>query len=228
MPDLIVYLPSHGYSDNDALFISWLDGIFYVDDKTTNSFKLTNGASGPNLQFISSITDGFIRRDTLPDTTIISGLEHLEGELVTVTSNGNMVGSDIVASGQITLLSSVTSYQVGLAYTCKIRSMRLAVPQDGNALQGTIKRISRTITRYSKTKNGKVGQEYPVTNTSGSEIMTEFLEDMGAVFDKDSRDVIKPVKGGMATEGYVVHKSELPSPMTIIANIVDFSLDETR
>ena len=58
--------------------------------------------------------------------------------------------------------------------------------------------------------------------------MTEFLEDMDAVFDTDSRDSIKPTKGGMNTDGYIVHKSEQPFPMTIIANIVDFSIDETR
>lgn len=60
-------------------------------------------------------------------TTVVSGLDHLEGEDVIVWADGYYWGSYTVASGTIVLDSAATSGAVGLAYTGKFKSSKLAV-----------------------------------------------------------------------------------------------------
>lgn len=238
MQDLIIYIPSHGYSISDLISVSWLDGLYYIRDTdndgvaqviSNNSFKISTDDSDDNMvQYTSTITSGFVREDPGSPGTTISGLDHLEGEFIYVTSGGSVVGSGVVSSGSVTITSSVSTYQAGKPYTCKIKTMRIASPQVGDALQGVVKSINRAVVRYSKTENASAGQEYPVTSNAGEEVMTEFLSDLHPVFDDDSRDAIIPVDGGFSTDAYITVKSDDPSPMTIIATVVEFSIDEKR
>ena len=232
MPDLICLIPAHGYVDDTPVYVSWLDDIFYIFDSdiaTANrSFKLAISIGGALVQYTTDITDGFVREDNETGVTIIDGLNHLEGQIVTVTSGGNKIGEFTVVDGAITLAEELTTYQVGLPYTCKIRTTRLASPQSGSALQAQIKRNNRTTIRHSKSQGGQVGQEYMVRANSGALTMTEYMEDLNAVFDTDSRDISSSVKGGVSTDGYTTIKSEEPSPMTIIAAIVEFTVEEQR
>jgi hypothetical protein len=233
MPDLICLIPSHGYADDTPVTVSWLgSGIYYITDSdiaTTNkSFKLAESIGGSVVQYTVDVTEGFVREDTGTGVTTIRGLDHLEGQFVTVTSGGEVIGGFTVSGGTITLTSELTTYQAGLPYTCKIRTTRLASPQAGDALQGRVKKINRSVVRYSKSKEGKGGQEYPVQSNAGEQVMTEFMSDLNMQFDTDSRDSVVPVSGGMATEGYSTIISELPHPMTIISNVIDFSVEEQR
>ena len=129
MADLIVYLPNHGYVADAAIFVSWLNRVMYVSDPQTDSFKLDYFEGvGWLAQFESSIITGYVRADAETASTAITGLDHLEGENVYVMSNGVFQGVYTVLSGEITTGSTLTTYQVGLPYSAKIRTMRLEVP----------------------------------------------------------------------------------------------------
>lgn len=221
MSDLIVYLPGHGYTDDDPLYISWLDAIYYVSDKDTDSFKLATEAAGSSLiQFSETVTDGFVREiDDSAGTTTISGLDHLEGEVVKVTSGGNVVATETVSGGSVTVSTSVFTYQTGLPYRMKVRSMRLSVPQDGNTLQTRITRIHETVVRFIRSKLGKAGQEY-----SG----VEYLTDLDTFFNVNAFDKTNPTKGGLSDESYTVVVSDEPLPFTCLATIISFEVEERR
>jgi hypothetical protein len=220
VPDLIVYLPAHGYADDTPVYVSWLDTNYYVDDPDTDSFKLTLGTGGPNVQFFTSITDGYIREfDDSAGTTTISGLDHLEGETVKVTSGGSVVATEVVSGGSITLASDVFTYQVGLPYKMKIRTMRLSVPQEGGTMQSRIKRIHETVVRYLRSKMGKSGQEYDGV---------EYLSDLNTDFNTDSQDVTTLTHGGFSEDAYTVITSEEPSPFTVLATVISFEVEERR
>jgi hypothetical protein len=65
-------------------------------------------------------------------TTTITALAHLEGKTVVVWGNGASLGSYVVSSGQITGLSAaVTTAIVGLPYTAKWKSTKLAYAAGG-------------------------------------------------------------------------------------------------
>ncbi len=220
MPDLICYIPNHGYSNTNQLYISWLDANYYVSDKDSDSFKLATTSGGATLvQFSETITDGFVRQVTVSGVTTITGLDHLEGETVKVTSSGSVVGTEVVSSGSITITSTVFTYQVGLPYKMKVRTMRLSVPQEGNTLQTRIKRIHETVVRYIRSKLGKVGQEY-----NG----TEYLSDLDTTFSTKSQDDTKLTKGGFSEDAYTVVTSDEPVPFTLLATIISFEVEERR
>lgn len=220
MSNLICYLPNHGYSDDDQIYISWLDTNYYVSDKDADSFKLATASGGSTLiQFTETITEGFVRQVDVSGVTTISGLEHLEGETVKVTAGGNVIGTEVVSDGEITVTSTVFTYQVGLPYKMKVRTMRLSVPQEGNTFQTRIKRIHETVVRYIRSKLGKAGQEY-----NG----TEYLSDLDTTFSTSSQDDTKLTKGGFSEETYTVVTSDEPVPFTLLATIISFEVEERR
>ena len=220
MADLIVYLPSHGYSDSDVLFVSWLGYNCYVQNKSANSFKISLDAAGANLiQYTTTVTDGYVRKQNLTGTTTISGLDHLNGETVLVTSGGNRIGTSyVVSGGEIEIPQSLTTYQCGLPYTMKVRTTRLEVPQAGT-IQSRIKNINEVVVRHIRSKEGQSGQE-----SEGE----AFLNDLECEFFTESQDKQVQVRGGFADEGYVVIQSQDPFPFTTLATIISFSVDEQR
>ena len=217
MADLIIYLPGHGYSDDDPIYLSWLDYYGYVTDPQTDSFKVDDGA-GINVQFSTTVTDGYVREyDDATGSSTISGLDHLEGETVYVTAGGSVVGSYTVSSGSITVPSDVYTYQVGLPYSLKVKTMKIEVPQ--GTVQSRVKRINEVVTRYIRAKNGQAGTEYGGT---------EYVTDMDATFSTEAQDATVLSSGGFDESGQVVIKSSDPYPFTILATIISFSVDEQR
>lgn len=219
MPDLICYIPNHGYSNDDHIYISWLDANYYVSDKGDDSFKLAITSGGAILiQYTETIVRGFVREVAGAGVTTISGLDHLEGETVKVTSGGKVVATEVVSNGSITLSSTIFTYQCGLPYKMKVRTMRLAVPPP-NTIQTRIKRVNETIVRYIKSVGGRAGQEY-----NG----VEYLGDIGATFSTESQDTPKDNRltfGGFSEDAYTVVTSDEPLPFTVLATIISVEVE---
>jgi hypothetical protein len=219
MPDLICLIPNHGYADETPVFVSWLNGIYYVHDPDQNSFKLEETVDGNVVQFTETVTDGYVREDNETGTTTISGLDHLEGESVGVTSGGTFQGLFTVSGGSITLTSELTTYQVGLPYRMKVRTMRLSVPQDTGTLQSKIKRIDNTVTRHIRSSGGKAGVEY-----EGTEYLTD-LETEFSTQSADNKPDTRLTKGGYNEDAYSVTTSDDPLPFTLLATIVSVEVE---
>jgi hypothetical protein len=230
MANLILYIPNHGYSISDAVYVSWLDANYFVRDPDNDpsidadSFMISSTDDDLNLvQFTTTITSGFVREvDTSAGTTTISGLDHLEGESVKVTSGGAVVATETVSGGSITVSSDVFTYQVGLPYKMKIRTTRLSIPQDGNTLQTRIKRVNENVVRHIRSIGGKSGVEYDAV---------EYLTDLNTTFSTESKDNgrnTRLAKGGNNEDGYIVTTSDDPLPFTLLATIVSFEVEEIR
>lgn len=221
MADLIVLLPAHGYSNTDPLYVSWLNGIYYVADKDANSFKLTTTSGGATyVQYVEEQTSGYVRYDNGIGTTTIKGLDHLEGETVSVVANGSFIGSYTVSGGAITVSTSVTSYRVGLPYTMKLKLMRFSVPeQSNNTMQSRVKRIHEVIIRGVYAKGGSAGQQV------GS---TESTQDLDFEYSTESSDIKTLIDGGMDKDGYIILKSTEPYPFTVLAIIANCNIEENR
>lgn len=227
MSDLVVYIPFHGYDDEDPVFVSWLEAVYFVADKNDYMFKLTSTSGGSTyLQWTEEITEGYIREvDNASGATVIDGLEHLEGLNVAVTSGGNFIGIFTVSSGSISVPSQLFTYQVGIPYTCSVRTMRLEIP-GAQTIQSRVKKVNEVVLRHVATKSGKVGQE--LRQSKKSVAMTKYMSTLGAMFSKKSFDIAIPVKGGSSEEGYITIESTEPHPMTAIAAIISFDIKEQR
>ena len=149
-------------------------------------------------------------------TTTITGLDHLEGETVAVFADGLVQDTKVVASGQIMIVSAST-VQVGLPYTMKVRTMRLAVPES-QTLQTRIKRVSKTAVRFIRSLLGSAGQEYAGV---------EYLQDLNATFSNKSKDNdpdTRLAQGGFSEDAFTTIVSDDPVPFTVLATIIDVEI----
>lgn len=150
---------------------------------------------------------------------------HLKGETVDVFADGVVFDTAVanVSTGVVTLLKDTVAtqasvVQVGLPYTMKVRSMRLAVPQAPSALQAKIKRVTSVTVRYIRSLLGSAGTEYGGT---------EYLTDIEATYSTASADTDeqnRATEGGFNEDAYVVIISEDPVPFTGLAAVVDVEI----
>lgn len=219
MAALEIYIQNHGYSDSDYVYVSWLDGNYYVQNATANTFQVSSTDDTNNIvQYSAPITYGYVRLVT-PLSTTISGLDHLEGEVVTAMEGESIIGYYTVSSGSITLPRVPANYRIGLPYRTRVRTMRLAIPMDGNTVQTRVKRIHEIATRYYRTKNGQHGLYADDTF---------YHQDMNCTYSDRSKDAVTLAKGGFDEDGFIQIQTEEPFPMTILATVISFEVYETR
>ena len=148
-------------------------------------------------------------------TTTLSGLSHLEGQVVSVLADGSTHADKQVSSGSITLDRSVTSAVVGLKYDSVLQTMRV----EGGAAQGTsqgkIKRISKVVLRLFETIGAKVGptltdlETIPFRTTSspmGQPVSTLIAGDKQVEFRDDFN-----------SDGFIFVKQDQPLPLSVLA-----------
>ena len=155
----------------------------------------------------------------------MTGLDHLEGETVSVFADGEVFDDAVVSSGAITLqkdgvTTTASTVQMGLPYTMKARTMRLAVPNDSSALQATIKSIDSLVVRYIKSINGQAGTEYGGT---------EYLTPITATYSTESADTPenqRATEGGFNEDAYITIVSSDPVPFTCLSSIVSVGIEK--
>lgn len=107
------------------------DEVYYYVNRTINGstkrylekWALESEAQNDALSILSDSTYVW----TGASSTTITGLSHLEGEEVVVWANTKDLGTYTVAGGQITISEAATTAYVGLAYTARFKSAKLAL-----------------------------------------------------------------------------------------------------
>ena len=147
----------------------------------------------------------------------LSGLDHLEGETVSILADGATHATKIVSSGSISLDRLSTKVTVGLPYSSVLQTMRIengAGQLEGTA-QGKIKRISKVILRLFETVGAKVGpsldslETVPFRTTSGAmdlPVATFLAGDKEVEFTDDYN-----------TDGFIFVKQDQALPLTVLA-----------
>ena len=149
VPAVVTTSGAHGYSEGDTVVISEVVGMTELNG---NEYRVSNPASTTfELEsFVAQDTDppSYVDIDSTGFTaygsagvankkvTILTGLDHLEGEWVSVMGDGASQPWQTVASGQITLASAVVKAHVGLPYTATLETLPLA--QQGQGALGRI------------------------------------------------------------------------------------------
>ena len=183
---------------------------------------------GATVRYIEFMEDGFDGSTVAEDAffvdsgltysgaaaTVMSGLDHLEGETVSVLADGAVVPDKVVASGQITLPDPATKVHAGLAFTSRLKTMRIeAGAQDGTA-QGKTKRIHRATVRLFRTLGLKIGTDPAKLDTVPFRTGADTMDSAPPLFTGDKRVALR---GGWNTEGRVVIQQDQPLPMHVIA-----------
>jgi hypothetical protein len=148
-------------------------------------------------------------------TTTLSGLDHLEGQSVSILADGSVHANKTVSSGAITLDRAVTSACVGLAYDSVLQTMRIEGGAAEGTSQGKTKRISKVVLRLFETVGVKVGPSlsnlelvpFRTTSSNLSAPVDTLIEgDKEIEFNDDFN-----------SDGYIFIKQDQPLPASILA-----------
>jgi hypothetical protein len=148
-------------------------------------------------------------------TSSLSGLDHLEGQTVSILADGSVHANKVVNSGAISLDRSVTKACVGLSYDSVLQTMRIEGGAAEGTSQGKIKRISKVVLRLFETVGVKVGpsltnlETIPFRTTSSNlsaPVDTLIEGDKEIEFDDDYN-----------SDGHLFIKQDQPLPASILA-----------
>lgn len=146
--------------------------------------------------------------------TNISGLTHLEGQVVSILADGATHPNKTVSSGAITLDRASKNVKVGLAFTSLLQTMRIdAGSQDGTS-QGKTKRIYDITVRMFETIGIEVGPDLSemerIPFRSSADLMDEGIPPFTG--DKEVE-----FRGNYETDGFIYVRQTQPLPFTILS-----------
>lgn len=151
-------------------------------------------------------------------TTTITGLDHLEGESVTILADGATHPNKTVASGSITLDRSTQVAQVGEGYNGNIQTMKIDQgTREGGALMKP-KRIHRTTLRLWETVNLMVGT---TEATIDRVIFRTSADNLGEAIQPFTGDKEHTPNSTYDREGQVYLRQDQPLPCTVIAMMME-------
>ena len=147
-------------------------------------------------------------------TTTITGLDHLNGQTVSVLANGATHPNRVVSSGSITLARPSTKIKVGLPYTSILQTMRIdAGSQDGTS-QAKTKRIYDVAIRLYESIGVEVG---PSLNNMEEIPFRSSANNMDEAIPVFTGDKSVEFRGNYETDGYIFVRQTQPLPLTILS-----------
>jgi len=193
------------------------DNLYMVVKRTINGTTRRYVEILSDIDFGDDVSDAFFVDSGLSyngsSTSSLTGLEHLEGQALSVLEEGSAHPDKTVSSGAITLDRATLKTHVGLAYTSTLKTVRLESGSVSGTAQGKIKKIHSVVLRLFRTVGASVG-------TSLTNVDTIPFRD-----SSDSTDTAVPLFTGdksieaasnWDTEGAIVVQQTQPLPMTIV------------
>jgi hypothetical protein len=146
--------------------------------------------------------------------TTISGLDHLEGQTVSVLANGATHPDKTVSSGSITLDRSSTNVKVGLSYSSILQTMRLDAGSQNGTSQGKTKRIYEITIRLYESVGVEVGES--LDNMERIPFRTS-ADPMDQGIPPFTGDKAVEFRGNYDTDGFIFVRQTQPLPLTILS-----------
>lgn len=222
-PAVVTTSGAHGYSDGDVLEITSVVGMtelndktFTIQNKTSTTFELKNTNSTSYTTYSSAGTVTKL-------VTSISGLDHLEGETVTILADAATHPTKVVSSGAVTFDRPTKTAVIGLGYESIIVTNALESPSKTGTIQGSIGRIHKVILRFHETLGGKFGYDTDSLDTILFRDGSDLMDSSPGLF---SGDKILEFPRGQETSQIVTVKQDQPLPMSLLAIISKVQVSE--
>jgi hypothetical protein len=147
-------------------------------------------------------------------TLTISGLDHLEGETVSILANGATHPNKTVSSGSITLNRSSTKVKVGLPYTSLLQTMRLDAGSQNGTSQSKTKRIYEITVRLYESLGIEVGPDLNNMERIPFRSSADPMDSSVGVFTGDKE---VEFRGNYETDGFIFVRQDQPLPLTVLS-----------
>ena len=157
--------------------------------------------------------DSQLEYDGSPATTI-SGLDHLEGETVSVLADGATHPDKTVSSGSITLDRSASKVKVGLSYTSLLQTMRIDAGSQNGTSQSKTKRIYEITARLYESIGVEIG---PDLNNMERIPFRSSANAMDSGINVFTGDKEIEFRGNYETDGFIFVRQTQPLPLTILS-----------
>ena len=149
--------------------------------------------------------------------TIVKGLDHIEGEVVSILADGVVLPQQVVEAGQVVLETPAKRIHVGLPYKSILQTMEPEIPDAEGTAKGRMKRINRCVFRLYNTNRFLYGStpESEMKEVTFGEVEQKIL------FNGDEE---KSFPTGWGREGFVTIVQEHPVPITVVAIIPEMGV----
>lgn len=215
----VLTITSHGLSTGDKILITGVKGMvelntnsYLVTSASTNTVELTD-LSGTNIdsQNYTTYVSGGEAREYVSN---ISGLDHLEGEVVAILGDGAVQPSKTVSSGAITLTTPATTIHFGINYNSDGKMLTInAGAGDGTAM-GKTRRIHRVTYMFHRTLGFKHGLSFDDLTELTFRTAADLLTRAPALFTGMRSETIE---ADYDFENQICFRQNTPLPCTILA-----------
>lgn len=197
---------------------------------------------GSTVRYIEYVTEGYQDGEDVEDSfyvdcgltydgsaaSSISGLDHLEGETVSILADGATHPQRTVSSGSITLDRDAEVVQIGLPYSATWVSNRIEAGASDGTAQTKTKRITDVAFRVLNTLGGAAGasldemDDIPDLNYRLASTL------MGSGPDLFTGDALIEWPGTYETDGRICYRNDEPFPTTLVAVVPQVATQEAR
>lgn len=171
-------------------------------------------------------------------TTVVTGLNHLAGEAVSILSDGSVVAPQIVTNNSITLPDEGSAIAIGLPFTAQLQTMYLEPPGQPMTTQSKRKSIAAVVVRVESTRGISIGVNQPDASTQPNEANVPWtnlvqVKDRGALnfpgnaVPLQTTDFYTEVLGDYEFQGQVAIETRNPLPANILACISYYTMGDT-
>jgi hypothetical protein len=150
----------------------------------------------------------------------ISGLHHLEGEVVTILADGATVEQRRVVAGAVSLSTPASVVHIGLPYISDFATLPLSSEGAAAAGQGTTKNISKVHLRVAQSSLVQVGPTFGKLRQAPAR---EVLDPYDSPPPLRSGEVSLTIDPKWNTEGAVCVRQAEPLPLTVVSMVLEFA-----
>jgi hypothetical protein len=175
--------------------------------------------TAPHIPTSATDTDGFIFVDSSlsysgEPVTSVSGMDHLDGQTVSIWADGSRHPNRVVVDGAISLERSCSTVHVGLQSDAYIRTLPAKAGAANGYTSGKMKSIARVRPEFYNTIGGKAGQTLDRLEDVNIRASNDRMDETPAMFT-GTGDVSFDRTHDRKAQFYIVQ--DLPGPMTILA-----------
>lgn len=157
--------------------------------------------------------DSIITYDGSPETEI-TGLDHLEGQVVKILADGAIVSDKTVTSGAITLDEEASVIQIGLGYTHRGKTLKI----EAGAVAGTAVGKQKTINGITFVLlNSHTLSFGPTAQTLEARDFRQVSDAMDSAAPLFTGEQFYEFAGGWVPDARVVYESDDPVPFCLLA-----------
>lgn len=157
--------------------------------------------------------------------SIMSGLEHLEGQTVQVLADGAAHPDLVVTAGQIELQWEASIVHAGLAAPCAMCTMSLEAGSVNGTAQFKSKKVTNVAVRMHRSLGGNLGPARDNTETLN---FRRPSQPMGSPPPLFSGDMVATWRGGYERDARIWYTNDQPEPVTLLGFMPMVSTNDDR